>query len=389
MRLGPALVVGSPAVRMVTLLLSTVLLLVALTAAGVVGARLLSTGQTIVVDQGGGADATTIGDALARATDGDIILVRPGEYVEAVTISRDVVIRGDGERERVVLRAPEDGPTTTLAANRGDPYAILVVDSSPTISQLTLRGERSAIHIDGGRPTLMDLLLEGVGRPHTHSHGLRTFPDAILIAGRSAASVQRNLVQGGGSITIYDPARAGIADNVLVGGPSILSFTEASDTVIRDNVVIGALNRGIGVFTGNAPRVLVTGNFIVRPATDGVSVGFRAAAGTEPIVRDNLIDGARNGIFVASDAEPVVEGNTVTGSETGLYAVEAGPGMSVASNRFVDNDVGMNVAGTGRFQGNRVCGNGNQVLVLSGEVSSLAREATPCTDAAGPLAGDP
>ena len=47
---------------------------------------------------GGGGDFATIGEAVAAARDGDTILVAPGTYDESVTVTKDITIRGDGDR---------------------------------------------------------------------------------------------------------------------------------------------------------------------------------------------------------------------------------------------------------------------------------------------------
>ena len=54
--------------------------------AGLAGTRLLAADGSIVVDQSGGGDFATIAEAVAAATDGDTILIRPGRYVETVEI---------------------------------------------------------------------------------------------------------------------------------------------------------------------------------------------------------------------------------------------------------------------------------------------------------------
>ena len=82
------------------ILAATILLVAAVAGAGIAGARLLAADGTIVVDPSGNGTTTTIQDALAMADDGDEIVVRPGVYDAPITISEDVVLRGEDRDSR-------------------------------------------------------------------------------------------------------------------------------------------------------------------------------------------------------------------------------------------------------------------------------------------------
>ncbi len=61
-------------------------------------------GETIIVDDdgGGGVDYTTIGDAIANATDFDEIKIRPGTYEENVYIGKPLYINGSGSTNTII-----------------------------------------------------------------------------------------------------------------------------------------------------------------------------------------------------------------------------------------------------------------------------------------------
>ena len=105
---------------------------------------------------------------MALAGDGDEILVRPGTYVEAVTIARDVDVRGDGPIESIVIRTTEDGPSAQIGALAGRPvadqrYAILILDADATVTGLTFSGQPSAVVAIGGAPSSTGKHFEAVG----------------------------------------------------------------------------------------------------------------------------------------------------------------------------------------------------------------------------------
>jgi parallel beta-helix repeat protein len=83
---------------------------------------------TLRVDQRGRGDHFTLAEALAAATPGTQILVSAGVYVETASLSvPGVEIRGEGQREDIVVRAPEGEP------------AVIVTATSTHVSGLTLQ----------------------------------------------------------------------------------------------------------------------------------------------------------------------------------------------------------------------------------------------------------
>ena len=146
--------------RRVAIMVGALLLLaLALAAAFVAGSRLVAEAETIIVAADGSGDVTSLGEGVAMARDGDRILVRPGTYVEVVTITQDLRIEGDGAIESIVVRATDDGPAKAAGALASRPvaaprYAILVHETDTTHSRLTFTGRHKAVVGGGGAPTL-------------------------------------------------------------------------------------------------------------------------------------------------------------------------------------------------------------------------------------------
>ncbi|MFV2064482.1 MAG: hypothetical protein ACC726_13380, partial [Chloroflexota bacterium] len=218
MRYTSQLAVGSPTARIAAIMVATLLIATMVAGAGIAGSRLLAAEGTIVVDQSGNGTVTTIAEAVRMAEDGDTILVRPGTYVEAVTIDKDVTLSGDGPRDEIIIMAPEGGPTNIVDGGRADPYAMLLTDTAATLSFLTFRGEPSAIHARGGSPTLEGLVMDGVGQPHTQPAGRYTFTNSIVINGDSTATVSGNTLLGAGPIAIYEDSKPSVVGNTLIDG---------------------------------------------------------------------------------------------------------------------------------------------------------------------------
>jgi pectin methylesterase-like acyl-CoA thioesterase len=90
MRISSNVAIGSPMARVAAIMVATLLLALTVAGAGIAGSRLLAADGTIVVAQDGSGTYATITEAVAAANDGDTVLVKPGTYVEAVTIAKDI-----------------------------------------------------------------------------------------------------------------------------------------------------------------------------------------------------------------------------------------------------------------------------------------------------------
>ena len=103
MRVSRRVVVGSPIQRRLAMGVALLLLAVVTVGTVVVGSQVLGP-RTIVVDASGNGDATTVTAGIALAEDGDIVLLRPGEYVEDVVVDKRITLRGDRTSGPVTIR---------------------------------------------------------------------------------------------------------------------------------------------------------------------------------------------------------------------------------------------------------------------------------------------
>ncbi len=123
-------------------------------------------GATHVVAADGSGDFSTIGEAVAAASDGDTVLVKPGEYAEALVIDKDITVAGDGPREDIVITFQEGGP------HRGPRRRVLVyvtdqvreTPTRPSGPEPVPSGapvDSVAVLVTGGAPQLEDLAIAG------------------------------------------------------------------------------------------------------------------------------------------------------------------------------------------------------------------------------------
>ena len=166
-----------------------------------------------------GGDFSTIGEAVAAASDGDTVLVEPGDYEEAFTIDKDIVLRGTGAAPQdVVISIPGDAPppraaVPTLAPCIDShempafpPTGIQILGSDATLGNLQIVGpdDGLAVLVRGGTPVLDDVLIKSAGDPRCTDV--------------RAASLY---VMDGSQPTVTDTS---IGHHVLVDGGSSLRF---------------------------------------------------------------------------------------------------------------------------------------------------------------------
>jgi nitrous oxidase accessory protein NosD len=324
MRTDTRIAVGSPTARVAAIMTATLLAALLIAGAGVAGAQLLAADGPIVVDQSGEGTVETITEAVAMAQDGDEILVRPGTYSEAVVIDKDITLRGDGPVEDIVVTAPEDGPTVPIE--------------------------------DGGY-----------------------------------------IIIGGGPIGVFDGSAPLIEANRLSDGPHIFGFGFGDGAVIRKNTVEGVLVRGIGVFD-TPTAMVIEGNTIIDPPLHGIDVHVGS-----PTVRGNTVSGAgtagistsarssllenrltdnQTGVIVTA-SEGQVSGNVIRGGTIGIMASAANSGVEFAANDVEGaSSRGMSLlSGSPALRGNRLCGNGANLVIADAASPDIDDSNEICEDA--------
>lgn len=357
MRTPSHLAVGSPTARFAAILVATLLLSLALAAAGIAGARLLAADGTIIVAQDGSGTVETVSEAIAMAEDGDTILLRPGTYRGGFELTRDVELRGDGPLEDIIISVDE-GPI------------MAVLETNAVISGITFTGPDSdGIIVRGGSPTMEANSFRSVGRPYFGGSSCARPCVSLLVTDGSTATVRDNTFADGGELGADGGAAPIFEGNELTNGPHIPLFAVGDGTVVRDNVISGPVVRGIGTFGTNQP-------LIERNTIMGAPTGIDIWVG-RPRVSGNTVSGSTAAaISVIEAAQPTIEDNTLTESISGI-SIDSRAEITIERNRLEGNGVGITL-GNGSVEepalvDNSFCGNEVNVLVPVGrEVPDLS-----------------
>jgi parallel beta-helix repeat protein len=365
MRYTNSVAVGSPTARIVAIMVATLLITLMVAGAGVAGSRLLAADGTIVVDQSGGGDYTTITEAVAVAEDGDTILVRPGTYDESIVLTRDITIRGDGDRDAIVVELSVETPAFVPDDAPDLPFAFLFDGSESTLENLTVRGESSRIVISGGAPQLRDLMIDGIGRVNELDPGPGSVPVGLVITNGSAATIADNVIFDT-EVGIDEASTPSITGSDLTIGAIIIDGV-GTDPIIRNSTLADSVFEAVSIRDGARP--LIEANTIVNAPTavDVRSEDLEAQdVRSHPIVRDNLISGATLvGISVSYGSSATIEGNEISGNRTGIWVTDAD--ASVVGNTLLDNDAGINLAPTdATVEGNSIAGGKTGITIAGG-----------------------
>lgn len=379
MRTNNHIAVGSPTVRVAAIVAATLLLAVALASVGVAGQRLLAANGPIVVAQDGSGTVATISEAVAMAEDGDEILVRPGTYAESIVVDKDVVMRGDGPVQDIVISASPDAPKyeTGFSFNTMAEYALVLDGTDAQVSDLTFNGRNARLITDAGAPTLERLHFIEVGWPYEGGPSVQ----AVVIRGGATPVVRESTFVDGGGINIFEDSSPLIEKNELEGGPGIYGDF-GDDTRILENHIHGPGEQGVdmgsaaaAVIRGNTVSdktdgmwimggVLVEGNVVTNAGNAGISVVEVEVSEGAPTIRGNTLTDNYLGISWNNDAG-VVEGNTITGGEGGIRFIRGAP--EVRENTVTGAAaIGLMLSSSASptLSGNTICDNTTNVEVI-------------------------
>jgi parallel beta-helix repeat protein len=307
-------------------------------------------GDPAVIRVGPAGDHRTIQDAVDAARPGDLVLVEPGTYREAVKIDTDrLVVRGTN-RNGVVL----DGGAELL--NGFEVTSDQVAIENLTVQHYAVNGVLFAAPHGGGEAQggpvgwrashvtatangLYGLYAFGTGPGQFDHNYASAHPDSGIYVGQCRDC---------GAVVI-----ANVAERNAIGFES----TNASDVFVARNEFRGnrigmAINSGAGEELAPQKGGTVAQNVVVDnddPATPetrgGFGVGIVLAGGSGNEVRDNVVTGHAGAGIVLVDQDgygPV--GNRVTGNTVGgngvdlLLAAEDGGVPEATGTCFSDNE---------------------------------------------------
>ena len=311
----------------------------------------------LVVDQTKSGGLRTIGDALRVAPPGTTIRVRPGTYREAVQLTSDVELQGEGTPGDVVIEV-SGLPAVTISAG------------SPMVRGFVIRGGAEgtgALTVTGGRPVIEGCAITATNGTGIHVRGIDADPQlrdctirdcvnrSVVISQRGRGTFERCAITGGGisGIQVTDGGNPTIVNciirkvkgfGIVIEGNSSGSFRGCDSS--SNTVGIGALSGGNPLvqecaFLDNLDSGIIVNSLgrgtFERCETSrnnyGIYIGAMDGRGGDPAIRNCLIRANKfYGVQVRSDGQGTITGCQLEGNAYDWF-VESGAGGTRTGNK--------------------------------------------------------
>ena len=360
--------------RRAGVVLAAVLLLVL--AAGVAGAawygrplyeRYVKTDW--VVDPGGGGDALSIADAIARAGVGATIAIRPGTYDESLTIERAVHLV-PAVPEAAPLIAPGEGPCVVATGAGGSisglRFAGARVDDPAAAPQPCLLLSNSGLRLEGNQIAGGDgpaILARDGGAPAIAGNAIENGAGpGIVVAAGAAPQIAQNTITAvaRSALIVRGGAAPEIVDNTIEASGGLV-FAEGAGGTLRGNRISASTSSGIEIMSGAAPSII--DNTIEQAGGAGV---FAYEHGGGRLERNFIIGSRLSGVVITAGGDLLLSGNAIRESgEHGVLVVEGGRAV-LEGNAVADNAGNGIVVGWDaevEQTGNEVTGNADPQLL--------------------------
>jgi len=293
-------------------------------------------------------DFATIQAALDAAAAGDVIIARPGTYIENIDfLGKAVTLRSEAGPEATIL---DGGQAGSVASFRNGEDAASVIKGF-TITNGT--GTDIAGRPTGGgivcgpasSPTITGNIIKnntcydggGIGN---FDHSSPTITDNVI---------EDNTCRYGGAINNDNASAPVISGNVMTGNVAptyggAIRCADGSDALIENNIIdnnSAHAGRGGGIYNYKSSPV-IRGNRISNNLSEKCGGGIYCKV-SDPLIEYNTINGNTctydygGGIQVSTDSDPTITGNIIYGNSA--YFGGAGINVSKRSKPVIANNI--------------------------------------------------
>ncbi|TVT62501.1 AAA family ATPase [Amycolatopsis rhizosphaerae] len=324
--------------------------------------------NSIVVSQAPGPGYRTIGDALAAASDGAVILVGPGRYSENLIVTKAVTITAEDGPGTVQLIA-EDGIAVVVDARSAALSGLTVVSSdedSPAV--LVVRGQFSATECLVRASAWATVFVRDQGTVLMRECEVRNAVGAGVVVTSATGGVLDSCrveeVGTSGIVVADDGVLLARSCSVRTAGGNGICLNGRGRLTVEDTTLSATAKPAVAV----EQEAALTATRVTVSAAD--TIGMYLATSGPVLLEDCSVRGAgAEGVFVAEGCAPVLRACSVTGTRgRGMHF--AGRSAGTVSGCDVSDVDGIGVAVTERgvteFDGMTVSGCTTGVRVEEG-----------------------
>jgi len=305
-------------------------------------------GRWVVGNDGGpGINCSSLGDAVARAADGDSIVVRPGAYEVSVLTSKSLTISGGGRSPEEVKLTNPINPTFAVSGGR-------VVLQNLTLAN-TSQVDYWALSVSRAALVLLNVNVRSSGK------GVR-----VLGADLEASDCE---FEAGAALSISGKSKVKLTGVSMTGRVIGVSVQDSSaDLQVDGSRISGGGGAGLRALDGAWAKV--SGTTISGNRYAGIMV----ASGAEVRVSNSKITGnGECGAYIEENGKLVLEKVTLTRNKCGVGFAGAGS-LEAHGNKFANNTLG--AVAVRPLQGDKalITGSGNSGLLVPGEKRPAAKK---------------
>jgi parallel beta-helix repeat protein len=233
-----------------------------------------TSGETISVDGEGGADFTTIQEAINSSAHGDVIRIHGGVYQGNLTVHRGIMLEGVGEEPIII-----DG--------YGSRYGMQILADDVTVRNISVRNTERGIRITADSITILEnefLQNNTYGLEINGSHGLKIEDNEF----RDCRGFAIRIIVGSDIL---------VRNNVFIENGYGVSCDVVSDSRIENNYF---RNHSVGVYVLSSENIVIEENSFI----DNRAGVFIIADTSHNIrLKDNEYSGNRRNIRTWGDDE--------------------------------------------------------------------------------------
>jgi nitrous oxidase accessory protein len=315
----------------------TAVLVAATFVGGMLSAR-PSRGDTLIVGPTGSTLA--LSEALARASDGDTILVRGGVHPGPLVVRKSVHLIGEG---RPVLDGGGRGTVVQLEARAAELRGFAVRASGDVLARedsgVLAAAPELRIEDNTFEDVLFGINLRQAPRSIVRGNALKgkSLPvarrgDLIRLWYSDGVIIEANTTIGGRDAVLWYSKDLTIRDNRVSEGRYGLHFMYCHDATVAGNRLCA---NSVGAFLMYSKRLQLRGNWIAENrGVSGYGIGLKDMDDCQVSV--NVLAANKAGIFVEHSTGSFA-GNLLAGNDKGLVIFTSARGNRFEANSFVDN----------------------------------------------------
>jgi nitrous oxidase accessory protein len=284
--------------------------------------------------------STALSAALARAFDGDTVLVRGGVHRGPIVVRNSVRLIGEG---RPVLDGAGQGTVVQLVAPDAELRGFAIRSSGDVLSREDAGVLAAAPGLRIEDNTFEDVLfginLRQAPRSVVRGNALQGKPlpvarrgDLIRLWYSDDVTVEGNTTVGGRDVVLWYSKRLTIRDNRIGEGRYGLHFMYCHDATVAGNLLRG---NSVGAFLMYSARLRLHENWIAgNRGVSGYGIGLKDMEDCH--ISANVLAANKVGLFL-EHSTGAFENNLLADNDKGIVIFTSAQGNRFEANTFVEN----------------------------------------------------